>query len=216
MVDLTTIEEKINFGSGIAARVIGQAVTQYRAQNIQSPLDISGYVAIFYAAFDSDPLLTLKKPIKVGRDVFYMIANTSTLAVGDYIVGPEGTFFVASLEPMRPPVVIRTNAVLSLVRPQSTSVAGLGPPGADSASTETTVFSGWPASVLMTGRGGQGDVNLPGDIGMGGWQILLPALFGIEIRGSDILVEATGLRRVVSAAELSSMGWRIDVVQETA
>jgi hypothetical protein len=105
---------------------------------------------------------------------------------------------------------------LSLVRPQTSVQAGLGAPAGDSLSEEVTLFSNWPASVLITGKAGQGDVDLPGDPGMGNWQILLPFLLGIEIRSSDILVDQTGLRRLVVGAELSPMGWRIDAAQESA
>jgi hypothetical protein len=216
MANLQSIQAKCNYGAGIAARIVGEAVTQFRANNPMAPLDGSGFTSVFNAAFDADPLLTMTKPALVGRCLFYLIANASNLEVGDYLVGPEGQFFVASLEPLRPPVVIRANAVLSLSRPEDALQAGLGPPGGDSVASETTLFAGWPGSVLIAGKSGQGDVDLPGDVGMAGWQILLPYLFGIDIRGSDILTDQAGLRHLVVGAELSPMGWRIDATQEAA
>ncbi len=213
---LTTLQAKYNSAMGRAASVIGEAVRQYRPANPMAPLDGSGYTNSFNAAFDADPALSFNKPAVVGRYLFYLLADATTLAVGDYIAAPQSTYFVGSMEDLRPPVVLRTNAVLSLVRPEESVRAGLAPPGGDSLSSEVTLFAGWPSAMLIAGGGGHGDVDLPGDAGMGSWQILLPALFGIAIRGSDILVDQTGLRHVVTAAELSPMGWRIDAQQEAA
>jgi hypothetical protein len=216
MADLSLLQARVNYGLGIAASVVGRPVTQYRPQNILSPLDNSAVVSVFMAAFDSEAELQLSRPIGVGKSAFYLLANASNLGVGDYLIGTMGTFFIASLEDLRPPLVIRTNASLSLVRPVTGASAGLNPPGGDSLATETTIFADWPASVAIGGRTDPGEVALAGDLRMGGWQVLLPAISGVEIRGSDILVDQQSLRRVVIAAELSAMGWRVETEQEAS
>jgi hypothetical protein len=216
MADISTLTARINYGLGVAANIVGQPVTQYRPADILSPLDTSAVLGVIMAAFDAEPSLQFLHPAVIGRSLFYLLANTTTLQVGDYLVGVAGTFFIASLEPLRPPVVIRTNAVLSLVRPVTGANAGLNTPGGDSLSSETTVFAGWPASVLISGRGERGDVQLAGDVRMGGWQVLLPAVTGVDIGGSDILMDQDSLRRVVVEAELTATGWRIEAQQETS
>jgi hypothetical protein len=206
----------VNRGLGRATSAVGQPVTQYRPYNPLAPLDGSAVVSIFLATFDAEPTLKMTAPVTVGRNLFYLLADATNLAVGDYLIGSQAQFFVASMELLRPPVMIRTNAVVTLVRPSVGLSNGLNPPGGDSAATETTILAGWPASVLTGGRSERGDVDLPGDVKMGGWQILLPDTLGIEIRGSDILVDQTGLRHVVISAESNPMGWRIEALQEAA
>jgi len=213
---LRQIRAKVNRGTGLAARMVGRPVTQYRPYDPLSPLDGSAVVSVFWAAFDADAALQMSHPATVGQYLFYLIADATNLCVGDYILDGQLVFFVGSMEDLRPPVVLRTNTTLSLVRPQIGVVPGLNPPGGDSLANETTILSGWPASVLTAGRGERGEVELAGDVRMGAWQVLLPAALGVEIRGSDILIDPSGLRRVVSSAELSPMGWRIEAQQEAA
>ena len=216
MVALPGIISAINRGLGQAARRLGETVTQYRPYSPLAPLDPSAVISVFKGAFDAEPTLQMSAPVVVGKSLFYLLADATNLQIGDYLVSAANSFFVASMEDLRAPIVLRTNAVLTLVRPSVGLLAGLNPPGGDSSAVEITVLAGWPASVLTAGRGERGDVNLPGDVRMGSWQILLPQTLGVDIRGSDILVDQTGLRHIVMSAEQSPMGWRIEALQEAA
>src|ERR1700722_19714522 len=42
------------------------------------------------------------KPNKYGKPTWYALVDGTNLEVGDYFVGPEGTFFVATLQPLLP------------------------------------------------------------------------------------------------------------------
>jgi hypothetical protein len=215
MVSFTEVQSKVYSGYGHAARFLGGQATQYRPYDPMNPVGGAGVLALINAAFDTDPAFSLRRPAKPGEAIFYLLGDAADLLVGDYLQAVDGMFFVASLENVKPPMVIRTNATLSLVRPQTGTSAGANAPGGDSVATETTLLSGWPAAVLSAGHGQRSDVDLPGDTRMDGWEILLPPTLAVEILSDDILVDENSLRHVVIAAEASPTGWRIQAVQES-
>ena len=216
MANLSWINAKVSAGLGRAAAVLGAPTTQVRPLNPLAPLDPSAVVSVIPAAFDTQVTFGFAVPEKPGQNLFYLLADAAALSVGDYLITPPESYFVASLEDLKPAMVVRTNAVLSLVRPVQPLAAGLGNPGGDSQASEVTLLVGWPASVMSNQRAERGDVNLPGDARMGMWQIQLPQTLDVAIRGSDILVDQDGLRHLVMSAELGPLGWRIEAVQEAA
>ncbi len=215
MVEFATIQAKVQASYGVAARILGTQAQQYRPFNPMDPVGGAALLGTLNVAFDSEPAFPLSRPAKPGQAIFYLLGDAAGLALGDYLIAQDGTFFVASMENVKPAMVLRTNATLTLVRPQTGTSAGTNAPGGDSTATETTLLAGWPACVLSAGRGDRSDVDLPGDIRMGGWEILLPPTLSVDIRSDDILVDTDLLRRVVIEAELSPTGWRIQAVQET-
>jgi hypothetical protein len=81
-------------------------------------------------------------------------ADWSYLQPGDYLAGPEGTVFVAAIEPPKPMLVVMTNAVVSMARPAAPVLAGLNQYGAVLPGTESQLLvAGFPASLLVGGVG---------------------------------------------------------------
>ena len=54
--------------------------------------------------------------------------------------------------------------------------------------------------------------HLPDDAGLGGWSLLLPPT-PAPILGSDLVQDGTGRRFLVRSAELTELGWRLQVRQ---
>ena len=214
MVNLTTIRARVNVGLGRAASVFGNVTTQYRPVDPLDPLGAAAIVGTLQAAFDEDPRFGFVRPARYRQSMFHVLADATDLVVGDYLSGPDGVFFIVSVESVKAAAAVRTTATLALVRPVGGILAGANPPGGDGLATEITMLQGWPASMLAAGQGGSNDVNLPGDLRMGRWEVLLPRVAGAEIRSSDILVDQDAVRHVVMSAEASSLGWRIQATQE--
>jgi len=216
MTDLASLRAQVNVGLGRAAAFLGSPTTQYRPADPLAPLASTAIVGTVQAAFDETPAFRFVQPAVFGETVFQVLADTTTLAVGDYLSGPAGTFFIIALEDVKAAEAVRTSATISAARPVNAGLAGANPPGGDGLASETTFLLGWPASMLAVARGDRGDVNLPGDVRMGWWQFLLPQFAGVDIRSSDIIVDQNSVRHVVMSAEATPLGWRITAEQEAS
>lgn len=210
------IQQQIYNGYGYAANVLGQLCTQYRSNGSGIPTAPGNSLGTINAAFTTDPKYGFIQPLRYGKVEFFGLFNATGVNVGDYIVTPNATqiFFVASLEPLVPPLCVLCNLMLTVSRPEGGTQAGSNPPSGDAQAIETTLLSGWPGAAVTGGRADAGQVELPGDIRMGGWTVYLPVTPGVTLRGGDILTDATGLRRIVSSAEPSARGWRMICLQE--
>lgn len=184
----------------------------------------SGFSYIKSSSFD-DVLATLQ-------------ADFTGIGVGDYLVGPGGTFFVADMPALRPVVAVQCNATVTLLR-QNPQVAsgggasggmqsqpgsqgrywgrseapqtGTAPPG------ERTIVSGVPCSMIGTAGRATGTGEDPsGPPGPSRWRFYLPrsAFPSGSVLDGDILVDGQGDRHMVSANYWSTIGYRAEAVRE--
>ena len=132
-------------------------------------------------------------------------------AVGDYLVGgPLGTLALVSQDPMLPITGITCNRVLTFRRPAA--LAGFGAQGGyggDVAAQEVALLTGWPAWMGVSGSGGRGTANLPGDVEMPHVEIRLPMWPGITLLNGDVITDEQGRRYRTISAEGTAMGWKI-------
>ena len=166
------------------------------------------------------------------------LLDASQVQPGDYLVGAR-TYFVASMEPLRPVNVIECNRTISLSRSltetgangqntpvrQPSQTGGSSPyfgrqvdPAGSTSSTENQVIAtGIP--VLMVANAGRatGQVETPsGAPGPSRWRIYLP--ISIFPKGSvldrDYLTDEEGNRHMVSAAAWTNLGYRLEAIRE--
>jgi hypothetical protein len=121
---------------------------------------------------------------------------------GDYLVGPAGTFFVASQMPLLPVQCIKTNRIVTVSRPAPPVLGGYSGMVDGAADLELTA---WPGSVLALTTRVSG--NLP-ETRFGNWSIMLPGL-PAGPRAADIVTDDMGRHFVIGAAEQSEVGWRL-------
>jgi hypothetical protein len=140
-------------------------------------------------------------------------ADWTYLEPGDYLTGPEGIVFVASIEPPKPMLVVMTNAVISLARPGAPVLAGLNQYGAVTAGTETILSTGFPASLLVGGVGDRTKAGLPDDTKIPGFTLMLPVIGGVKPRVADLVTNERGDRFVVNAVEQVGAVWRMTLLQ---
>ena len=205
-----SIQAQINAGYGIAASVLGTPCPQYRATSPANPL--STQIGTLQAAFDVDPKFSFAKPSAYGKAFWYGLFDPTNCLVGDYLVGPAGTFFIASIEPLHPTECVQCNHVLSFTRPTSNRALGRvhGLDG-DTRSTETPTMTGWPASLLQGTKGEKPDTGIPGEARDPWFAVLLPAVTGVSIDTDDITTDENGNRYQISSTELTPKGWRLSM-----
>jgi hypothetical protein len=148
------------------------------------------------------------KPNKYGKPTWYALVDGTNLEVGDYFVGPQGTFFIAALQSLLPILAVSCNRTVSIFRPQGQTGFGLGAYGGNIDAAETLLVAGRPCSILQGTKGEKAESNLPGDTRSPWWTILIP-YGGVSLTTDDIMVDDLGLRYVLSSVELSDLGYRI-------
>lgn len=205
------VPDAIRRGLGMAARGAGDWCDLYRAASPEMPIAPQNRLMRLPAAFVA--LNNPKQAVPYGVAVWQGIFDAGYTQPGDYLVGADGVFFIASMPRLGPLLCVRTNRTLTLERPNPPSVAGLSRYGGVTPAQTTVLMSGWPASVLNRQRdSGRGALpadapGLPG--GAGGWEVLMPGTPGVLLRPGDLVTDDLGRRAVLSGTELTALGWRM-------
>jgi hypothetical protein len=211
MLSGVCVPDAIRRGLGQAARGAGEWCDLYRASSAETPIAPANLVLRLPAAFVA--LNNPRAAVGYGNAVWQGIFDAAYVQPGDYVVGSDGVFFVASITRLGPVMCVKTNRTVTLTRPAAPAMAGLTRYGGVLASQTTPLMTAWPASVLMRQRqGGRG--ALPGDApgvtgGAGGWEMLLPGTAGVLLRPGDLVADDLGRSGVLAATELTALGWRL-------
>lgn len=213
-MDAQTIQAKINYGYGAAAQRVGYAFSQYRPADPLNPIEASSLLGTLNAAFTVKATgFSFEKP-GAHKDVLWNgLFDATNVQVGDYLTAEgHGTYFVAALQDLLPPLCVECNRTITVTEPGPTESYGINPAstyGGTTESNETAVMTGWPASILFDARGRATEVGLPLDLPSPFFVILLPYASGIDIRTSNAVSDDLGRRYVISASEQTALGWRI-------
>ncbi|QAY85395.1 hypothetical protein [Pseudomonas arsenicoxydans] len=206
----TKLQSKIYIGYGKAAKRIGFDYQQFRAASASNPLS-STALQTLPASFTTN--FSYSAPNKYGQATWLGLFDARTFEPGDFLVGRQGTFFIAAMQDTLPIYCVQTNRVVSVLRVGMDAGVGLGGWAGDTPASEAVLMQGWPASVLQGTKGETNDAKLPGDVKTPWWAILMPVWPGIVLRTSDIIRDELGRKYVISSAELTDMGWRITAMQ---
>jgi hypothetical protein len=212
-MDGPTIQARIYAGRGKAAQRIGLPCQVFRPTATGSPF--TNQIATLNAAFNSaDP--NYVKPNLYGKAVWFSDLDGRFTRVGDYLVrlSDNSYWFIAAQQQLLPIVVIACNRIVNVFRPQQQSGVGAVGYGGDTVAQETPLITGYPASVLVGTKSDKSLVNLPGDVRNPAWAILLPVLpANTYLRNEDVITDDQNRRYVISSAELTDLGWRINAAQ---
>lgn len=211
-MDAATIQARIYAGRGKAAEHIGLPCQVFRPSAEANPF--TNQVATLPVAFNAADQ-NYVKPNLYGKAIWFADFDASETQVGDYLVRVDGTtWFIAAQQPLLPIVVIACNRVVSVFRPQQQSGVGAQGYGGDTVAQETQIIAEYPASILVGTKTDRSLVNLPGDVRNPAWAILLPVLpDDTYLRNEDVVTDDQSRRYVISSAELTDMGWRINAMQ---
>ena len=216
-MDATRLAQVQARGYGIAAAKIAAVFDVYRPAGADDPLDAGNKTGTLNAIFSphNSAGFSFDRPSDYTSPLFHGMFDFTSVQVFDYFVNANvGTYFVASIDPIVPPLCVQCYRTVSVTRPQGASVVGLNPYGGNVPATEDAVMTNWPASLLEIGKGRNKQTGeLPGDVGSGAWQLYLPAVAGVILRDSDILTDDLGRRYVLGTCELQGLGWRCKAMQ---
>jgi hypothetical protein len=87
--------------------------------------------------------------------------------------------------------------------------------GGVTAANVTPLMTNWPASMLAASRESRALANLPNDTSVSLWAVLVPACHGIVLQTGDLMSDDLGRSGVVTATELTDLGWRLSIRQAT-
>ncbi len=211
-MDGLRLADRLAYGAGCAGRRVGFLHDAYRPAGPCEPLELENRFLRLCVAFVL-PGGAVSGPSVFGVPFRQAWADWSYLQAGDYLAGPEGVVFVASIEPPKPMLVVMTNATLALVRPGALGQAGLTGYGAVGPGTDMPVRSGFPASLLAGGTGDRTRNGLPDDTKVPGFTALLPVVDGVVPQVADILINERNERYAVTSVEEMAGVWRLSAVQ---
>lgn len=221
-MDGATLNARVYAAYAKAATYIGTTYQHFRPVGSGNPL-APGNLSLRAGCRMADMMVSLNaddpkyaRPNVYGQATWYAVADGAQLQVGDYIVGLEGTLFVAALQPLLPIYMVSCNRSVYVSRPTvSTAVGALGYSGLTAAS-ETIIVGGvnalWPASILLKGRP-QASLPMPAGVKQVGWLILLPASIPAALQAGDIITDDLGKTYLIEGAELTDLGWRVQSLE---
>ena len=208
------IKDRISWAYNIAARAIGRPADAFRARGTHAPLAQANRYLRLHAAFSTSAGNFSRSQV-YGSGLYTGYFDTAYTKVGDYLVQGPRTFFIAEQDELLPTLCVRTNSTVSVRRPALPATIGMSGYGGGQ-SSDTVLMTAWPASALGIGGGGQSRSGLPGEGSVPGWSVLLPAPAGVILLVADIVSDDQGRQGVITAAELTHLGWRLTVKQATA
>jgi len=211
-MDGVRLADRLAYGAGCAARRTGFMHDAYRPKGPVAPVDLANRFLRLCVAYVL-PGGNVDAPAGFGVPFREAWADWSYLRAGDYLAGPEGTVFVAEIEPPKPMLVVMTNAVVALARAAAPDLAGLNEYGAVLAGTETVLLAGFPASLLRGGVDDRTRAGLPDDTKLPGFTALLPCVAGVAPMVADLLTDGDGRRFVVESVERVGGVWRLSLIQ---
>lgn len=210
------LETLYNLGYSLTSQVLGSTYSQYRPTAATAAIVSGNLLGTMSAWLTTDPALKGPGQPLPGKPLWYGAFDRSNVDVGDYLVGPDGTFFVASLVYPGAPMLVWCNRTLTLQRAVGTlplGPAGAGSYGGTSVQNPVTVLTAWPGSLLQMSSGSKmapTGMSLPSDAKLPGVSIMLPPLpAGLSVEWNDIVVDEVGQRYSVAMTELTPLGWRL-------
>lgn len=213
-MDQATLLDRTRWGMNIAARTMGVVTDLYRPRGTEDPVNPSNRILRLHAAFTPrrGSMLTANP---YGDPLWHGIFDAAYTRVGDYLVQPERTLFIASQLGLAEPLCVETNRSISISRTVLPGVLGANGYGGAAEASKAPLMARWPASVLGVNDAGNPAAGLPSDVSIPYWTVLIPACESIAIQSGDLYSDDLGRSAVVSASELTGMGWRLTVKQAT-
>jgi len=213
-MNLDRLADHIRWGLNVAARSTGSVASAYRPRSAENPLAAENRFLRLHAAF-SGMGGERSRPNGYGNALWRGVFDAAYTRPGDYLVQDDATWFIAAQPKLLSALCVRTNRTISFSRPAAQTNTGVNSYGGITAANVTPLMINWPASVLAATREARPLANLPGDISVSIWTVLVPACAGVVLKIADLMSDDLGRSGVVAATELSNLGWRLQVRQAT-
>lgn len=208
------LQDRLYLGLGISARHIGQAADAFRPKGPVNPLHPQNRFLRLPATFVSAKGNGGQTNV-YGDALWHGVFDASYTRAGDYLVLETGNYFVASQEPLLPILCVKTNRMISIVRPAMQTNAASNSYGGYTSGSSVTLLGGWPACVLGETRSSASTTDLPTDQVIPYWNVLLPAATGVILSPGDLITDDLNRTAVIAGSELTNLGWRISARMAT-
>lgn len=212
-MDAATLQAKVYGGYAKAASRVGFVFQQYRPQTANNALDPANLRGSLNAAFSSanQTGFAFNKPNDYKNIEWSGLFDATNCAAGDYLFhATQGTFFIAALQHLLPPLCIQCDRTLSVMRENTSTQAGAVGYGGVGRGNETAIATGFPGGMQWARQGTRPLDDLPSDIiRKGEWFVYLPVIPGVTIKEHDVLVDENGRRLIVMSVYLSDLGYKI-------
>ena len=213
-MDAAHLQDRMRWGLNVAARALGTSTDAYRPADVADPLDPVNRFLRLNAAF-SAPDGRFQSPNAYGQALWHGVFDAAYTQPGDYLVQGALTWFVAAQQPLLPVLCVQANRIVSISRAAAPASTGVNTYGGVTQATNTSLLTNWPANVLGASGGGRPEADLPSDSSIPYWTVLMPAYGGVVLQPADLMSDDLGRNAVISAAELTALGWRLTVKQAT-
>ena len=101
------VQQRINRGWGIAAHKLGEVCDQRRPWQAVNPLGNEARMGWPMAYFDPDFRFQGLKPNLYGKPIFGVGMDRRGARIGDYLIAPSGTYFLAGMQPLLPTIGVQ-------------------------------------------------------------------------------------------------------------
>jgi hypothetical protein len=201
-MDATTTAARVRYGYGKAANVLGRTTTIYRPNGTGAAIVAGNIFGSRLAAFDTAPTFTFVNPQKIDNATFYALMDATGLHAADYLLSVAGTFFVASVGDIAPPMVIQCSHVYAITRGAQTITAGFQPYSGVNEVNETTLYAAVPMFSKIDRTGREPRAKIAADaMGEPSHVIYGPPVYLAGLLERDILTDETGQRFQIVALE---------------
>jgi hypothetical protein len=228
-MDGVRLESLVRRGFAKAARHVSLPYHVYRPVQRMWPIQLIGQRPDILATFSPKQDFEFNAPPSIKDVLQSCLTNDTSLAHGDYLLGPSGTFFVSKTAHLTAPTCVLCNHTLELRRVMPPEGFGALRYRAEVAQEET-IIARLPGSLMRSSQGGRHEAGLPGAPSAPEVMVLWPDLAQIGpddrnpsdnpvsqawradqmvIRTSDAISDDMGRRWAISAAELTGFGWRL-------
>jgi hypothetical protein len=202
------LQDRLYWGLGLCARRLGQSTDAFRPSGPFQPLAAKNRFLRLPTTFTSS-YGQYGQTNEFGNALWYGVFDASYTKPGDYLVTAHATYFVVSQAPLLPVLCTKTNRTISIARPNIQANTGSNAYGGYTSGGSTLIMVDWPASILGEGRTSHSTADLPTDQGTSYWNVLIPSHVGVVLSPGDIITDDLGRTAVISATELTDLGWRI-------
>jgi hypothetical protein len=209
-----SLQDRLYLGMGLAARYIGRSTDAYRPDGPFNPLARENRFLRLPATFGSAKG-NGGRSNTYGDPLWHGTFDASYTRIGDYLAQDSGTFFVASQDPLLPILCVKSNRIVSIVRPNIQTSTANNAYGGYTPSQSVPLMTAWPASVLGENRSSAPIADLPTDQAIPYWNVLLPAIARILLSPGDLITDDLNRTAVITGSELTDLGWRISAKMAT-
>lgn len=189
---LELIASRVCKGHAKAASILGQVGEQYRPVNPLSPMQEA--YAHPMLSFDAAPSFSFSRVLSWGNVMEYVLTDRrEDTQVGDILTCSGKTFFVASVEDLKPPLCVVCSRVV-----QVSGVTG----------TEGNIIEDCPAAIVLKSKGEGSGSGIPGSVRPGQFVMYLPRISAVVLQPYMTVTTDLGTTYTVDTAEMSDWGLR--------